>query len=503
VLDEQQVNPVQKLYMDLSGRYKAGWTFHRFIQGLRKFFGSQELEDHTPEFQELYQGLKETSRRLNDAHIQPVISRLEEIQDRLQAILQILDEEDRRITPSLVRLFFQRVKGYDERIVLDLVRFYLEIQRGRSWDEERIDKVDFLLSRLGEAIAGEDLMRDKSRLHRVLESIATGRLGTVSVDPQKLANRQMMIQAVRNEIGELASFEDLTGRDLVGHYRNVKHGLGSLMFEKSILPAVVDTNLMLAAKIGELTHIEERRILEDYERVARLEEQGGVDDQLGASVSRLHEQVSRFRRQIEARNVRIADVAALRGSVLEILERLEACAAESKSGAAMEEIAPLPSRLKAAEVLPGLEEQELLEGAFAELVGALEAEQGSAEGAIPSSVLAFRLDDRERLAFERLVGAESCDERLERFVLGAAALRFRINEEVGEIHAHRGRSGADGEPVAETTRRLLAAGDWFLRQFDHFLAGDASRDAASRHRLEQLRMRLMRDYSGLWLVAYS
>jgi hypothetical protein len=47
MVETEEVNPVHKLYMELSSRYKAGWTFHRFLQGLKKFFGSLELEDHT------------------------------------------------------------------------------------------------------------------------------------------------------------------------------------------------------------------------------------------------------------------------------------------------------------------------------------------------------------------------------------------------------------------------------------------------------------------------
>jgi len=487
--------------MDLSGRYKAGWTFHRFVLGLRKFFGSQDLEDHTADFQELYGGLREVSQALNDPNIQSVIERLAGLRERLDALLARLDEEERRIDPSLVRLFFQRIKKYDDRILVDLIRFYLEVQRERSWENDRVDKVDFLVTRLAEAVAGGDLSGDRSRLNRVLEGLSAHQAKAAGFDPKKIANRQKMIRAVRNEIPQLESFEQLTERDLVGHYRHVKHGLGGMLFDKNILPAIVETNLELADRINALTEDEEKRIFEDYERVSRLEQEGSVDRDLAQAVNELHSQVSHFRKQVSSGNLRLHDMAEIRRLVVEILEQIEGSGIASAAASAE---AGRSGRFAVEEVIPSATERRLIGRAFEDLVGVLRKSEVAEfeERRLDARALSYRLEERELLAFDRLAAQSECDEDLERFVLAAAALRHRINGEVKEIHAYRSRVEARESSSSPVTMALLSLGDWYLRRFAHFLETDAViGDVGKARELQILRMRLMRDYSGLWLVA--
>ena len=118
--------------------------------------------------------------------------------------------------------------------------------------------------------------------------------------------------------------------------------------------------------------------------------------------------------------------------------------------------------------------------------------------------LSYRLEDREFMAFDRLSAAGECDLGVERFVLIGAALRHRINDEVNEIHSYRSRLGSRETSASATTSGILRLGDWYLRQFSHFLENDllAGRAVEARE-LQVLRMRLMRDYSGLWLVVHG
>jgi hypothetical protein len=470
---------------------------------LRKFFGGQDLEDHTADFQQLYGELREVSKRLNDPVIQPVVDSLDEIGGRLDELLGTLDVEDRRVDPSLVRLFFRRIKTHDERLLLDLVRFYIEIQRGQPWQSDRIDKVDFIVSRLAGAVAGEDLGRDRTRLSKVLENLSALLAESAESDLTKIENRQRMIQAVRDEIMELESFEELTRRDLVGHYRQIKHGLGEMIFEKSILPIIVDTNLALSEQILALSREEERRILEDYEKVAQLEQEGGVDRQLADAVNQLHLQVSQFRKQIDSGNIRLHDMARIRRSVLQILERV----AEQEPGD--DELAPELSdeqgsvRLAVGAAVPSPSERRLIGPKLEEIIEVLEQSEqtGSDDRRVEARALSYRLERRELEAFDRLAGAEACDEELELFILASAALRHRINEEVNAIHSQRRRADEE-ESQAAPTSAILGLGDLFLRRFGHFLeSGAVAGSAPEMQELQLLRMRLMRDYSGLWLVA--
>ncbi len=500
---EAHVNPVHQRYMDLSGRYKAGWTFHRFVLGLRKFFGSQELEDHTADFQELYTGLREASQALNDPDVQSVIDRLEGLRSRLELLLGSLDEEERRIDPSLVRLFFQRIKKYDDRILVDLIRFYQEVQRGRSWDPDRVDKADFLVTRLAEAVAGGDLSGDRSRLKKVLEGVSAHQADSPGFDRKKIANRQKMIQAVRTKIPQLESFDELTERDLVGHYRHVKHGLGGLLFDQTILPAIVETNLELADRVNALTEEEEKRIFEDYERVSRLEQEGGVGRDLARTVNHLHSQVSRFRKQVGSGNLRLHDMAEIKRLVVEILEQVEGAGAGT---AAASEVDGGSGRFAVENAIPSAAERRVIGSAFEELVSVLRKSEVAEleERRLDARALSYRLEERELLAFDRLASQAECDADLERFVLAAAALRHRINGAVKEIHAFRSRVEARESSSAPVTKALLSLGDWYLLRFAHFLETDAViGDAGKARELQILRMRLMRDYSGLWLVAHT
>ncbi|MDH3745436.1 MAG: hypothetical protein OES47_10085 [Acidobacteriota bacterium] len=499
----EDVNPLHGSYIELSARYKAAWTYHRFVEGLRKFFGNKQLADYPVDFQSLYKSLKEVSRRLNDPEPQRQLESLAAIRSDLARLIGVLDAEDRKITPSLLRLFFQRVKSQDQRILLDLVRFYQEIQVDRSWDADRIDKVDFLLARLAELIVGKDQRGDQSRLRRILEGISIHSAIREDTDPQRVANRLKMIQAVRSEIRGIESFAELTERELIEHYRGVKHGLGSLLFEKSVLPMVVDTNLVFRSRVEELSAIEEEQIFADYERVSALEVKGRIDSQLADSVNSLHGEVESFQKKLQNHDIRLADLAAIRRSVDLVLERLEVGAEEGARDLPLEEAGRADHRPTVGAIAISREERDLIGEELRMLLEGLETANETAGGALAASdLLAFRLETREMSAYESLTEGLGGNERIDRFLLAAAALRRKINTEVEEIQVSRSR-GVLGGPIP--TRRIssvLRLADWYLRQFSHFretllLAGNTG-EAKS---LDRMRMRLMRDYAGLWLVA--
>ena len=508
--EPEDVNPLHRSYMELSTRYRAAWTYHRFIQGLRKFFGNRDLADYPADFQALYASLKDVSRKLNDPDPQAQIEALGAIKVDLDRLLEVLDEEDAKMEPSLLRLFFQRVKSPDERILLDLVRFYQEIQADRSWEPERVDKVDFLLTRLGELVIGADRSGDKKRLARVLEGVAAGQpAADLEIDPQRLANRQTMLRAARNEIRQARDFEDLTERDLLNHYREVKHGLGRVLLDRTILPLVVDTNLVVGARIRELSEAEEDRLLADYERVSQLEESGRIGRRLAGAVTALHQQVEEFQKRVQSGDVRMADLSALRSSVQDILvklesgERLEASdlplAAEGE-----EDVLPSPTTAPSVgSVLANRDERRLIGAELRELLSGLHQARTSGESAGRApELLHYRLEQREALAYARLCDGDLCDERLERFLLAAAALRRRINREVVELQDVRGETGAANFEVSDETAGILRLADWYLRQFSHFREGHLETgEMVLASNLGRLRMRLMRDYAGLWLMA--
>src|SRR3954469_18359779 len=112
----QELSVLHRRYSDLSHRFRAGWTFHQFLQSLGKSALRQVDDDFSSDFQNLYSGLKEVSQNLNASEGERMRSRLDIIDRRLTELMATLDDEDTRVTPDLLRQFFRRVKTYDEKI---------------------------------------------------------------------------------------------------------------------------------------------------------------------------------------------------------------------------------------------------------------------------------------------------------------------------------------------------------------------------------------------------
>ena len=119
-------------------------------------------------------------------------------------------------------------------------------------------------------------------------------------------------------------------------------------------------------------------------------------------------------------------------------------------------------------------------------------------------VFPLRLEQREVVAFRRLQGHEpSGDRALEQFLLEAAALRVRINEEAEEITGILDDTSITRDtPVFARARLTCRVADTYARRFDSAIDGSVLEGNVSEAKtLQVLRMRLMRDYSGLWLLA--
>src|SRR6185436_20707255 len=198
------IKNLHRRYAETSHRFRAGWTFHQFLQSLGKTL-LQDVEDpHSTEFQNLYTGLKEISQNLNASETERIRPRLEAIDHRLSELIVALEAEDTKVTPDLLRQFFRRVKNYDEKILSQLVRFYLYAHAGGvggQWPSERLDKVDFLLARLSEELddrTGELVLRSHLRLNEIFQGIWS-QLNEPPPGDQAIEERRAEIDAVRHE----------------------------------------------------------------------------------------------------------------------------------------------------------------------------------------------------------------------------------------------------------------------------------------------------------------
>jgi hypothetical protein len=144
----QELSVLHRRYTDTSHRFRAAWTFHQFIQSLEKSVLQRPSEDHSNDFQLLYAELKEISQNLNASEGERIRGKLDWLERRLDELIFSLEEEDSRVAPYFLRQFFRRVKNYDEKILTQLAKFYVYAHHGDSWPHDRLDKVDFLLTRL-------------------------------------------------------------------------------------------------------------------------------------------------------------------------------------------------------------------------------------------------------------------------------------------------------------------------------------------------------------------
>jgi hypothetical protein len=510
----QELSVLHRRYADTSHRFRAAWTFHQFLQSLGKTLLHRVEDLYSTEFQNLYNGLKEVSQNLNASETEKIRYRLETIDRRLWELIEALDEEDTKVTPDLLRQFFRRVKSYDEKILTQLVKFYLYIQREGSWLADRLDKVDFLLARLSEDVddrTGDLMLRSHARLNEIFQGL-WAQLGAEPASDDLVEEHRAEIDALRHEMIDVENLDRLNESSLIRRFRDLKHGMGKLYFVPELLLAVQETNLAFRNRIQKLYRQEEQRIAAEYQRIFELERDAPFDSQLNDELSEFREEIERFEKQLQREEFRLGDIALIRQKVKQLLPRLTAgrsSAAErpapSGAGEDSEDFAP------AGAPASGLQTQEELLGEhYRRLVETLREieslELPSEQVVLKPEIFALRLEPREINAYRRLSGQEECDHELEQFLLEAAALRMRVNEEAQEIAGLLDETSITGDSIVFAHARLTCrAADAFVWRFNHVLHElmMGGGNMAECRQVQFLRMRLMRDYSGLWLLAYK
>jgi hypothetical protein len=496
------VDTLQRLhgrYTVLSGRFRATWAFYQYAEGLRKVSPGADRRDLGPEFQELYGALKSISARLNAEDPGVIEAELDRVEESLGRLTSALAEEDNKVSPQLVRQFLQRVKHDDDNLLTQLIKFYLYAGGRSDWSEDRLDKVDFLLTRVAQErdpSADRFVLRERGRVRE----IATGLWSLLGAEPPPDA----LVEGVVGELRELrtavAAAEDLDqlneGR-LVDRYRSLKHGLGRYLFFPRVLYEVLETNLVFKNLIRQLYAGEERRIAADTQRVFDLERDAAVDGELDQELGSFRAEVEAFERRLQGDELKLKELARLRERVRSLTARL---------GQA-DEGGPAP---------PAPPEEPPEEGAgdaaLAEAVARLSAALGEVDPDVPprravlgSEIYPLRLEPRELVAHRRLAGGDGggADPELERTILEAAALRVAINQLADEIRGLLDETAGTGEaPVFGRIRRLLGLASSQIAGLEAAVErATVYGRTLEAQELTVLRMRLVRDHAGAWLLA--
>lgn len=598
----EQLQVLHQRYVTLSQRFRSAWVFHQFLQSLAKLY-FDDFDDRYPDrFQELYSQLKEISQSLNASQAAGLPRQFDVIDRQLQELVDALVAEDTRVEPAHLRRFFRRFRTYDEKVLIQLVRFYLYAHRGDDWPPDLLDKIDYLLTRVSEeGLEGDDTAASGLAERAHLRELLVGLRGLIpgeAAPAETVIERRREIEELRDEIAAASDLDRLNDLALVQRFRALKHGLGDLFFEPDLALAVLETNQAVKQAIRELYGREERRIFTEYQQIFELEGQVRADGDLSAELAHFREEVERFEHHLQRDEMRLDELAQIRKRVRALMPRLTG-AAEGESTAVEEfgEATVLhggePSVFEPAEELnpaaayegayqpdPGYEgayqpdpgfgasldtdpgadfsastaetfdepeeveethppqaaseadgeppggdgagaagtDETLIREHFGRLVEALD---GTTLGAPPKAVsltpdvYQYRLEPREIIAYRRLLQRgrlspsstpdEAWDEAMERFILRAASLRVRMSEEAEEIRGILDETVSDtNAPVFQKSRRTVRLGDAYLGRFEHLihqLLLDGPPEEARE--LDLLRVRLMHEYSGLWLLSYK
>lgn len=499
---------LHRRYVDLASRFKSAWTFHQFLQGIQKFFTEVEIGRYPSDFQEIHATLKSIADNLNSGDGERLERQLDQVERQLAQMTGILAATDTRVSASLLRQFFDRVKNFDEQILAQMVRFYLANSPDGSLGGERQDKLDFLVSKLSEEmdrVTGLYVLRDRTRLRELFEGF-WGVLAGIEIDAATLSRRRAQVDEFRRELTNLGSFEALTGSGFIQRYRDLKHEMGRYLFHPELLAAIVETNLAVKNKVRQYYRSEEQRILDESNRILELEGEVGSDAPLAAEISDLRQSMENLERSQQRDNVKLGELAMLRRQVGELAPRLEARRDQKVSVADLGG-SSTPVGVRASTVAAGAASparsvaaphlQEILEA-----LDATDAKDDPKAVALSRDVYHLRLEPREVVAYRNLHVKQSGDFEVESFLLDAAALRLRINQEAAEIAELLDETAVTKDaPVFERARATTRAADAVVQRFSSVIdVAVQDGNFVEAQQLQLLRMRLIRDYSGLWLL---
>ena len=510
-MGEREVNPVESRHRELSAQFKAAWAFHQLLVGMDRMGAVKHFQNRSNEFQSLFSKLRELSDSSHDptAGRQDLDPRLLRLEVEIMELRQQLERTDEGISPSALRLFFQQIRSLDERILIEIVRFYIEIQKGRKWRKDRLDKADYILSRLAELIAGPGLKGDRSRLNKVLAGISSVQ-NSDPLDDAEIEHIRQALADQRPEVRWIKTFEELNESGRIELYRALKHELGPRIFHPTILPLVVEVNSSFRTRIDELRDHAENRLVEEFRRLSELRKKGGEPtEDVTVELDRLQERVEEFRARVKESNIRLTELVDLSRDLDDLAERYEAHFNQppepEPTPESTQSTPPAESEVVAEHAFAA--EIEVLQPHWSELFSELSslAPSVTPEDAVTAAALArYRLEAREVVAFRRLVGEQEVDKVVEQFILAAAVLRWRMLQEVVDIREIiQSQSGAVPKAVVQKARQTCRHGDAYLKLFSHWVdqaVFDGDFEAASS--FQALQLRLQRDLSGLMILVH-
>jgi len=498
-------------YVRASDRFKAIWTYHQFASGaFRNLLGTEVPYDI--DYNRLYDAIRNVSSMLNAAQTTAAAQSLDRVETAVTRVTNTLLDADDQVAASVLRRFFEKLKRQDDNIIQFLIKFYLYAD---SVEADRRDKLDFLFTRLGEDFVparGEFVPRESLDLRqRVIALVSLLRLAD---PPQEEVIRLIRaVRSMRDEITRAEHFDELVDRNLLRNARTFKHRVGDLYFNPDVLMAVIELNIEAKNRYHRLYRPEEVRLIEETEKLvehgAAIERNfGDTNPDLAEDFARFREYKVRFDESRAQSNLKSDVVARLKASMNAILAQLD-------KGLDPDEEAPdVPATFfddarHRDEVTERFGRNEPLLDFLLRVATAIDVVDTSVP---PEEIVQLpcarelRLEPWEAAAYQKLferraAEAEEDNDELWMLYLRAAALRLKVDEEA-TILATAMAAGVRPEPeLLARAKRSLDLAKELDEQFGDFLQ-EAVYYSNRRilHQLYRSRFRLLRGFSGLWLI---
>jgi len=520
-------------YTRLTEKFKTFWTFHQFLQGVHKtFFG--DTPGYQIDFQGLYDQIKSVTTVMNVQPPPVVMDQINQLDGRLDIVYRALSADDEKIAASWVRRFFEKVRTEDEKLLLAILRFYFH---SRQVSPEAIDKMDFLVTLVGARRSLDD-GRYLTRFPQELVKLFAALLGLVRRSPAPAAELTAAVKAlglIRKDIESCERFEDLTEKKILDSLRTVKHRLGPAYYDTNVLSAILEANLAAKNRFQALYRNEERRIFESSQQLLDIERELSrrpevADADLQEEFRRFRQFKEEFDRNRSEGEIRHGQVTRLAEAIDQLMARLDVTG--EAAGEALPEVLPVieeedlsearetisgyfpgrdtaaapPEPPKVGRTVPSFVSDSLLGESASKILFSVEMLQvgtGSGQAAYGASLSRFRLEPWEVRSARRIQSEEptsGAEDAVNDFLyLEGAALRLVVDDIAQRLKSPSG-DRADAGDLDKASQCLVRAQD-LDRRFRQSLEVTGPEGAPERlNELTRSRFRLLRAFSGLWLL---
>ncbi len=515
------LHDLNQRYVRLTDRSRSQWTFYQFLQGLFKHLRGSACPLEL-DFNALFNSLREIPETLGVADTSRGEKALGHIAARLDEQAKKLLLVDQDVPPSLLRRFFDRLRTQDEKVLLAIIKFYLDV---REPSQDILDKLDILFTRLSEIPRGDgtSLAREKHELERIVQPLLQAR-EIPRTPEQEIEILLSALADLKSEAMASRSFTELVGGGALDRFRTLKRRLGPSYLHPALLPPLLQTTVAIKNRFHDLWQEEQASLLDDTSRVFELQRQ--LENQPELMTNELRESFEafaavhqRFDRGRQEESVRREDALELRLTLNRILEQFDS-ANQSMANArgfgnrgfqdvevATEAVEVTDHGERPAETVESIADP-LIQEYVNKLVFALELvgnERSAAESAHAKQLVTLRLEPWEVEACQavskgKLARGSLAAERA-RLFLQSAALRVRMDEEAREIERLQRRDSEHlGDQLERATQSLHRAAE-YERRFS-WLIDDALYRGDTEHleKLHRSRFRLLQSYSTLWLT---